>query len=438
MNLPLSIKAKGFRRIFSSLTMGITFAMIVLCATPIVMASETDTRQAIFHPGFHTLTVRADGELMSVPVLRLGTEDRLEISFDEIGDDYRYLQYRLIHCNADWQPSRLLESEYLEGFNIGEISDYAFSSNTFVHFVNYHLTFPQEGMTPLVSGNYLLQVFDQDDPDEVLLQLRFAVSENSVGVDGIASGRTDKGFNTTWQQVDFSLMPHGIRIGNPYQDLTVTVTQNGRDVSRRSVSHPLRVEGERITFGHAPELVFPASNEYRRFETVRISDPGMHVDSIRYGGSNYHVWLTPDEWRAEGHYRYDSTQRGRFLVRESNSTDSDLGADYVTVHFTLDCPEIADADIYLDGELTGHEMSDRWKMSYDYNTHLYTLQAPLKQGSYNYQYVAVPRKGGIPTPAPIEGDFHETINEYLVEVFYHPPGARADRLLGHAVIVARP
>ena len=415
----------------------------VLCVLSVVgfmpvSAAAADTRQAIFHPDFRTLTVRLDGELMSVPVLRLGTEDHLEISFDEIGNDYRYLQYRLLHYNADWQPSRLLESEYLSGFNIGEITDYAFSSNTFVHFVNYHLSFPQEGMEPLVSGNYLLQVFDQEEPDETLLQLRFSVSENTVGVGGIASGRTDKGFNTTWQQLDLEVVPQGMSIGNPYQDLTITVSQNGRPETQRSISHPLRIDGEKIVYAHTPELIFPASNEYRRFETVRISDPGMHVDSIRYGGSNYHVWLSPDQWRAEGHYSYDSTQRGRFLIRESNATDSDLGADYVTVHFTLDSPQIMDADVYLDGDLTLHEISDRWKLSYDYNTQLYSLQAPLKQGSYNYQYIAIPRGGdrSKASTAPIEGDFYETVNEYLVEVYYHPPGARADRLLGHAVIVA--
>lgn len=290
----------------------------------------------------------------------------------------------------------------------------------------------------MASGNYLMQIFDQDDPDETLLQLRFAVSENTVAVDGRASGRTDKGFNTEWQQVDFDLIPSGMRIGNPYQDLTITVTQNGNPASIRSVSHPLRVSGDKVVFEHAPELIFPASNEFRRFETVRIADAGMHVDSIRFGGTNYHVWLTPDTWRAEGNYHYDSTQRGRFLIRESNSTDSDLGADYVTVHFTLDCPEIADADIYLDGELTGHELTDRWKMNYDYQTRLYTLQAPLKQGSYNYQYVALPRgrKDVMASASPIEGDFFETVNEYLIEVFYHPPGARADRLVGHATVVA--
>ena len=122
------------------------------------IAFGENTEQTIFNPNFRTLTVTANGDLMAPPLMRLGTDDIIDISFDEISEDYRYLRYRLIHCNADWQPSRLLESEYLPRFNEGEISDYAFSSNTFVHFVNYHLALPQEGMEPLVSGNYLLQV----------------------------------------------------------------------------------------------------------------------------------------------------------------------------------------------------------------------------------------------------------------------------------------
>ena len=411
------------------------------------IAFGENTEQTIFNPNFRTLTVTVNGDLMAPPLMRLGTADIIDISFDEISEDYRYLRYRLIHCNADWQPSRLLESEYLPRFNEGEISDYAFSSNTFVHFVNYHLALPQEGMEPLVSGNYLLQVYDENEPDETLLQVRFGVSDNRVAVGGHSSGRTDKGFNTEWQQLDVRLDPTGMTIQNPYQDLTVCVTQNQRPASRRSIRTPQRVQGEEIIYEHNPDLIFPAGNEYRRFETVRISDPGMHVDSIRFGGTNYHVWLQPDEWRAGRQYHYDSTQRGRFLVRESNSTDSDLGADYVTVHFTLEAPEVTDGDLYLEGMLSGHSLSERWKMKYDHNSGLYSLQVPLKQGSYNYQYVVAPRTP-VATPdgidrrkavaSPIEGDYYETVNEYLVEVYYHPPGARADELVGYGVIVSRP
>ena len=116
--------------------------------------------------------------------MRLGTSDRIFINFDIIGEQHEYLRYRLVHCNADWQPSRLVDSEFLDGFNEGEIEDYAYSSNTFVHYVNYNLELPNRDMRPLVSGNYLVQVYPEGEPDDVMLRARFSVTENSMGVEG--------------------------------------------------------------------------------------------------------------------------------------------------------------------------------------------------------------------------------------------------------------
>lgn len=398
-------------------------------------AQALDTRTQAFDPAFRTLKVQVENDFLSPPVITLGGDDRIIFSFDEIGDDFSELRFRLIHCNADWQPSQLVETEYLGGFNIADIADYAFSQNTFVHFVNYRVTIPSDDMQPLVSGNYLIQVFDSYDPDTVLLQARFSVSEDVVSVSGDVSGRTDRGFNTTWQQLELDVSSGDFAIGNPFADVKVTVGQNSMPESLRTLPPPSRMDGRRMVWQHVPQLIFPAGNEFRRFETVRLNHPGMHIDSMRYGGSNYHAWLMPDTDRAEGNYQYDRTQYGRFLVREYSATDSDLGADYVTVHFTLDFPELVNGDIYLDGELTQHLRDDRYRMVYDRESGAYTLEVPLKQGSYNYRYLAVPRdKSETADPSPVEGDFYETSNEYDVRVYYRPPGSRADRLIGDTVI----
>ncbi len=69
-------------------------------------------------------------------------------------------------------------------------------------------------------------------------------------------------------------------------------------------------------------------------------------------------------------------------------------------------------------------------MHNDYDKGAYLLEMPLKQGSYNYRYVAIPRKGlRKPDPSVIEGNKHETRNEYRVQVWYRPIGGRYDRLL---------
>lgn len=372
---------------------------------------------------------------MEPPVIALGSDRRIVISFDEMTEDVSQLQYRLIHCNADWQPSSLVESEYLDGFNIADIDDAGFSANTFVHYVNYRIVIPSPQMRPVVSGNYLVQVFDRYEPDEVLLQARFSVSEDAVSVTGEASGRTDRGLNTTWQQAEIRLSTGDFAISNPYNDLTVTLCQNGVPETLRVLPPPSRVEGKRIVWQHSPSLIYPAGNEYRRFETVRVNNPNLHVDSMRYVDDHYHAWLIPDGDRSERLYVYDRTQHGRFLVRESSSTDSSLGADYLTVHFTLDFPQLTNGDIYVDGEFTRHLRDDSTRMEYDEEDGVYRLSMPLKQGSYNYRYVCVPRNAPeIADPAPVEGDFFETGNEYDVRVYYRPPGARADRLITHGVI----
>ncbi len=415
--------------------------------------AEIDTREGIFDPDVRTVVMRNPDNLLAPAVIRLGTNDRLTLNFDIIGDEHDYLRYRLLHCNADWTPSRLLESEYVDGFNEDVIEDYAYSSNTYIHYVNYNVTLPNEHMPIIASGNYLLQVFTEDDPENVLLQTRFSVTENVSPISPVVSSRTDYGFNTDWQQLDITVDLGNMPNINPYQDLLVTVTQNNRPETTRTTSHPLQVEGNKIHFRHDQNLIFPAVNEYRRFETVRADYPGMSVDSVVFGPGNWHAWIHTDEPRYDKSYIYDSTQHGRFVVDEYNASDPDLGADYVTVHFTLDTPEIPDADVYVDGDFNLHSFNGRNKMEYDHNTGLYTASIPLKQGSYNYQYICLPKSlsskessysvnspvqnnvnpnnGSVKADASvIEGNFYETQNEYLIQVFLRLPGARADRLIG--------
>ncbi len=381
-----------------------------------------------------TMKIMKEGDFMSPPSIRLGSDERVIISFDEWSEDYSDLQYRLVHCDADWKPSGLLESEYLDSFNIADIDDWAFSSNTFVHYVNYRITVPNEDISPLLSGNYILQIFERGNPDETLGEARFSVYEHSADITGTVSTQTDRGMNTEWQQLELKVKPTEVSIDDPYSMLRVDITQNSAPYTTSTLRTPSRIEGKDIIYSHMPELIFKSGNEFRRFETIRTNYNDMHVDSMRFLSRNYHAWLTPDTERDSKEYSYDQTQQGRFLIREYNSTDSDLGADYVTVHFLLDTPEAINADIYVEGEFTGYRHDDASRMRYDYNLGAYLLEMPLKQGSYNYRYVAVPRRGnGLPDPSMIEGNKYETRNEYRVQVWYRPIGARYSRLISDKI-----
>ncbi|MDE7412413.1 MAG: DUF5103 domain-containing protein [Muribaculaceae bacterium] len=394
---------------------------------------DNDTK--IFSPRFKTLKIERSDNFMAPPVLILGSGARLIISFDEIGEDNSYLSARLVHCNSDWEPSQLVESEYIEGFNTIDLEDYAYSTNTFVHYVNYLLEIPSEDFRPLVSGNYLLQVYDRDEPDRTLLQARFRVVEPMAGVTGSITSRTDKGFNDKYQQLSIAVDGENADISNPYQDVKIVVEQNGNDYNSRTITNPLRTMGKNVIYDHNPLLIFPASNEYRRFESTSTRFPGMRVDSVKYMGTNYHVWVNTDYPRADSNYEYDQTQHGRFLVKEYNATDSNIGADYITVHFFLDTPELIGKDVYVDGEVTHGNFDSFNRMTYNGATGGYELAMPLKQGAYNYRYVTKTRdENGRISDSEIEGDKYETENEYGIYVYMRKPGERYDRLIGHTIL----
>lgn len=408
------------------------------CRLPVVVSClllgasvfAEDTQNGAFDPNFRTLEVKVEGYDMYPPVIALNSSDRIVISFDELADERSYLRYSLVHCDAMWQPSGLVESEFLDGFNQGEVEEYEFSDATTVNYVHYRIVLPNDRMRFTVSGNYLLRVYRENDPDTTLLQARFSVSENAVKISGEATSRTDIDYNDSHQQLNFLVDVDQEPIHNIYTDLKIVVTQNGRDDNRLTLTAPQRVSGNVAYYEHLRPLIYPAGNEYRRFEAVSTTYPGMNVAEIVYADPYYHVRLHDDVPRAGLPFVYDMTQNGRFRIREYDSEYSDVAADYVVVHFRLDTPPMTGYDIFIDGDFTGRRFDTGSKMHYDYTDNSYKASMLLKQGSYNYQYLAVPSGMTQGLTRVVEGDFYPTINEYMIQVYYREPGGRYDRLLG--------
>lgn len=375
--------------------------------------------------------VTVDGDPMAIPVISLDNpSDRIVISFDELSDDRRYMRYELIHCDARWKPEGLVDSEFLDGFNVADVDDYAYSQATLVHYVHYRITIPNEQMRITAPGNYIVRVYPEDDPDETLLETRFSACDFSMRVGATVSSRTDIDTNESHQQVDVTVDMRNVSVRDPFTDLTVVVTQNGRPDNEVILTQPLRVAGDKVYFEHQRPLIFQAGNEYRRLETVSTTYPGMNVEEIVYAAPIYNMVLATDYPRAATSYLYDQTQNGRFFIREYNAVDPDTEADYTLNHFRLEMPELQGYDIFIDGDLTGRRIDPSSRMVYNRATGAYEASLLLKQGSYNYQYLAVPSGSTRGSTAPVEGDFYPTVNEYTVKVYYRPPGTRYDRLVG--------
>ena len=413
-------------------------AIFLLCCLIALAAgaqNRVDTSPIIFDSNVRSLKVSLLNNMYIPPIYVMGSDDPLLIQFDYLGYDVHYLRYSVTHCNADWQPSQLVESEYVIGFNYADIVDYAQSEATYVHYYNYQFILPNPDMELLVSGNYLLTVYEQDDPSDILFQTRFSVCEGTVGVYPQVTSRTDIEYNNRFQQVSFDIRYKPNQIKDPYTEFTCVVSQNSRTDNTVTVKRPMMVSVDQATFDHNRDLIFPAGNEFRRFETVNAHNINMGVYAIRYYEPMYHAMLSLDEPRNEVQYLYDKTQYGRFTIRNAEAYgENALQADYMITHFTLDTGgKLNGGNIWLYGEFNEGYPASQAMMKYDSSEGLYTADLLLKQGAYNYMYLWVPDGTTVGQTGKIEGDHYETVNEYLVKVYDRPLGERYDRLVGYGV-----
>ena len=71
------------------------------------------------------------------PIVKLGQE--LRLSFDDLNADEHTYTYKIEHCTYDWNPSNIMESEFIDGYAEDRIRSYENSFNTLQPFTNYRL-----------------------------------------------------------------------------------------------------------------------------------------------------------------------------------------------------------------------------------------------------------------------------------------------------------
>ena len=147
----------------------IFFSLFALAITTSVFGQSFDLPCDNFDYKKSVATVQlfADGNQNKEPLIPLDNPlYRLTLSFDLLGTEGAVLNYTFIHCSNDWLPTDIQRTSYASGFDYGRIDDFDFSRNTLVDYVHYQINFPDEDMFPLISGNYLLVVYDDDLREE--------------------------------------------------------------------------------------------------------------------------------------------------------------------------------------------------------------------------------------------------------------------------------
>ena len=409
---------------------------IILFTCAICALAQPYRTQAI-SPEIYTIQVNTNGNPAINPILKLGGGDYIHISFDRLSDDsFNRLRYRIIHCNASWNPSTgISEIDYLDGFNNNLIDDYDPSVNTTVDYTHFELKIPNRDAGVKLSGNYTVEVYEEDCPDEVLLTACFSAVDPLVSIGATVNTNTDIDFNRHHQQLSFTIHHQQLNIRDPKNELFVFVQQNNRLDTERSKILPTYINPGKIIYEHNKNLIFEAGNEYRRFETSSYRFNGMNVAHVTYNRPGYTMDIVTDRIKANRTYSYDQDQNGRFFIRSNETDYPKTEADYFTTNFTLAVDQPLNTDVYINGNFTDNTFTDKYKMKYDEENKLYHISLLLKQGLYNYQYLT--REGNNFSTGKIEGNFFEAENEYSIYVYHRPTGQRYDSLIGVQTIRSR-
>lgn len=385
------------------------------------------------HPKVHTLTVRSNDNWLYPPIIELNGTDKINIDFDFLDQDIHYLYYSIAHCNADWTPSDLSESEYIDGFNNQPIEERKTSFNTFLNYTHYHLQIPNDNVKLKLSGNYLISIFEDNDRAKLIATAAISIYEKQVNIYPTIRTITDIDYNKGHQQIEIRVDTRNYLIRSPQQELKIIVNQNNRTDNEVILSTPTTTNSNGFLFEHFPGLIFDAGNEYRRFEMITHRYNGMNVEKISYFDPLYHAFLFQDKSRANKSYIYDKDQNGRFYIRNSEVSNYDYETDYFVAHFSLkaDAP-FGNGKLYLLGEFNQFRIDPEWEVPYDALNREYAKEKSLKQGAYNYLYLYVPDGSNRGTLAPAEGNYFETENEYTIRLYHRGPGERYERLVGYS------
>ncbi|MBO7067124.1 MAG: DUF5103 domain-containing protein [Bacteroidaceae bacterium] len=400
--------------------------LFLLFFLPGLLAAQV---QRIYDENVKTLTVVVDDDATLPPILSLSKRHILSIEWDEMSHDYKRYIYHLQHCNADWEPSvGIFESDFMAGLNNQPVEEYEKSFNTTQIYTHYRLHLPSQQLRPLLSGNYCLQIFNEDDDmseDMPVLEVQFCMFENVASIRTQVSSNTDIDFNRDHQQVTLAVGYGTLNVVDPQREMKVVVFQNRRWDNRVTGLVPNIRNNAGIEFTHNRSLIFPAGSEFHRFEILDINRTAMGVERMDWFDPYYHATLFADE--PQHNYTYTKDQNGVYVLRSSDDVDDATTAEYVVVHFFLQTPRLPGGDVYVCGLWTGEPFNPDCLMEYDERNRQYHAAVLLKQGYYSYQFR---QQDG--ATARTEGDFYQTENEYSVLVYYRGQGERYDRLVGYS------
>ena len=386
----------------------------------------------IYQENIKSVKFYATNNPLSYPVSNLSGIP-LYFEFDDIDGDNKNYYYKIIHCDMDWNISKEIEeNDFLDGFNGEEIKNSESSSFTLLQYSHYKLRLPNENTKWLLSGNYLLVVYDENE--DVAITRRFLVAENNIKIFAQIDHAKDVSQYRTAQSLEIVLNNKDFNIVDPLKEIKVTVLQNNKWFDAIKNVSPKYLLGDEIKFDAFDPFLFEALNEFRYFDTRSLHYTNLEVQSIDIRRSGVEVVLEEDEIRRYSNYFFHTDINGNYLYLNQDNPNAELTSQYTNVKFTLNThAPLLDHDVYVIGGFSDWQLYDENKLEYDKELEAYTGKILLKQGVIDYYYASVDKDQNIDLAA-LEGSWFQTQNDYMILVYLRPFGGTYDRLIGIKII----
>jgi hypothetical protein len=371
-----------------------------------------------------------EGQSGQAPVIKLDSQQKLVLSFDYLGSQSRQFRVEVSHWDQEWKQSPISPSTYLDSFFQTYIQEAksSFTQNPSYKHVEY--VFPNNELRPVVSGNYLLEIYSYQG-GELLFSLPFFITENEGSIQTRVErlfaqhddGRPLDQLFSTYQYPDF--------VEYPQFDLSISFVQN-RFWGRMKTAGFL----DTITPGELQGYIernnaYVGNYEFKFLDLSTFDVDGQEILEYQPGVTPPKIILRRDIQHLDTNPRLPS------VVSTLGLPNDDRGSNYAQVEFSLetDASISPSDDIYIVGHFNNWMINDFNKMQYNSAQRMWKGRAFIKQGQYGYKYVLAENNNI--KDLRLDQSFLSTEQEYLSFIYFKDPKRNFDRLLKVDRIIKR-
>lgn len=360
---------------------------------------------------FHKLpenifSAKIKGSNQDYPVFNLS--DKIFFSFDDLNTKKSSFYYKINHYDFEWKPSKILKSEYIDGYDDNLIESFDNSYNTLIDYTNYQISIPNKDLKLKISGNYSISIHSENG--DFLFEKKFSVLNKMISTNIKIKKSSDLEKIDSHQNIDISVRCDNCnKFNGNSSDLKLVVIKNNNLNNFRVIEKPDYFLNNTLIYR---DISFKGGNEFLNFDSSKINSTNVKVYKTELNDF-YEIYLRTDIDRTDSFYQYNPDINGSFVINK-NFNNPEIENDYSLVKFSFKPDRIDKKNrVFIIGEFNDYKITNKYELKL--NNNLYKGEFKFKQGFYNYKYLSLETGGRI---KKYSGNFWETQNIYIA-LLYH-------------------